>query len=497
MTEAAGPLAVVATALVFAPLILALLLFVLPARWQLGRLAPLLAVLLALALLGALGVLSADLLAGGAHRLALGARAAPLGIELAVDGLSLAMLWMSALVALAVNLWAADWLRDPANQSQAAFRVIWPILWSGLNALFLSADLFNVYVTLEIVTLGAVALVVLTRGHAALHAAIRYLLFALAGSILYLLGVALAYGASGVLAFALLPAALPPSPSASTALLVITAGLAMKAAMFPVHGWLPPAHAAAPSPASAVLSALVAKAGAYLILRLWLGPFGAHWSDTLAQAMAAIGAAGIVYGSVQALRQTQIKRVIAYSTIAQLGYLPLLLPLASIAAWQGVLYHALNHGLAKAAMFLAAGNLVHALGDDRIQAIRTPDRHAALNLAAIAIAGVSLAGLPPSGGFIAKWWLLEAAFAQGQWWWAIVILAGALLAAAYIVRLLRPALSSEAFADSAPPGTAHAPIGALRAWAPFALAALTIVLGFCGNALAPLLVLGLPARIGG
>jgi len=485
MGDGAATLAVAATALVFGPLLVALIVFVVP--WPALR--ERLALLVSIALLGALGTLSSELMTGGAARLALGARAAPLGIELALDGLSLAMLWMTALVALAVNAWAADWLRGAANASQRGFGVIWPVLWSALNALFLAADLFNVYVTLEIVTLAAVALVVLTRGRAALQAAMRYLVFALAGSILYLLGVALVYAASGVLTFALLPAALPPSPAASLALLVITAGLAMKAALFPVHGWLPAAHAAAPSPASAVLSALVVKAGAYLILRLWLGPFDALWSQALAQGMGAVGAAGIVYGSVQALRQQHIKRVIAYSTVAQLGYLPLLLPLASIAAWQGTVYHALNHGLAKAALFLAAGNLLHMHGDGRVHALRIADRQGALNVAAIAIAGVSLAGLPPSGGFVAKWWLLEAAFATGQWWWAIVIVAGGLLAAAYMVRLLHPALGHGApHADA----TAHASAGALMLWAPFALAMLTLVLGSCGNWLAPYIAIGAP-----
>jgi multicomponent Na+:H+ antiporter subunit D len=484
--------AAVCAALVFGPLLAALFAWLVPQR----RLHDGVAVGLATGLLAALGWLTDVLLVRGPARIALGGHAAPVGIELAVDGLTLVMLWLTGIVALAVNLHATAWARgSTGGHLGTTFRSLWLLLWSGLNALFLSADLFNLYVTLEIATLAAVPLVVLSRGAEAVAAAARYLYFALAGSILFLLGVALVYAETGLLGLAALREAQWSGPGALAALAAMTLGLAIKAALFPVHGWLPRAHASAPSEASAVLSALVAKAGVYLVLRLWLGPFEGHYGSALAQGLAAVGAAGILYGSLQALIQPRLKLVVAYSTIAQLGYLLLALPLASLLAWQGVLYHALAHGLAKAALFLAAGNLIRVVGNDHLELLAGGDRRLALNLAAIGLAGVSLAGLPPSGGFIAKWWLLSAALDGGQWWWALVIALGGLLSAAYVFRVLRYGLLSP---DPRSGGALHHSEGRLPGimlWSPLALAIGAIALGFAGAALAPMLAIGVPEGI--
>ncbi len=485
MTEPAVLFAWCATLLIFVPLLAALAVYLVPGR----RFGGALCLLVALGLFVPLVLASHALADAGALHFAFGGHTAPLGIELFADGLALAMLWLTNVLLLAVHCYTNSWLRQAPAFRATEFRALVLLLWSGLNGLFLSADLFNLYVMLEIVTLTAVPLVVFSRGPVALAAAMRYLLFALAGSIFYLLGVALIYAETGLLALRTLSPEALMGPAAVTALAVMTAGLAMKAALFPVHAWLPKAHAVAPSPASALLSALVAKAGAYLLVRLWLGPFATIDSAILLQGLAAVGVAGILYGSLQALRQSRLKGVVAYSTVAQLGYFLLLLPLASLVAWQGVIYHALTHGLAKTAMFLAAGNLIRQAGSDQLDRLAGADRFLGGSLMAIALAGVSLAGLPPTGGFIGKWWLVAASLEAGQWWWALSIGAGGLLAAGYVFRVLRHAMQEPSEPTPVPD---HERVTPTMIWVPVALALASIGLGFTGDLLAPWLAIGAP-----
>lgn len=482
-----------ATLLVFAPLLAGLLVYLLPGR----RREAWVATATALGLLLPLAAVSVAALEAGPLTFAFGGHRAPLGIELAIDGLALAMLWLTAIIMLAVTCYTTSWLRDAPGFRATEFRVLVFLLWSGLNGLFLSADLFNLYVMLEIVTLTAVPLVVFSHGAAAIRAAMQYLVFALAGSIFYLLGVALIYAETGLLAISALGSAQLDGPGATVALAAMTTGLAMKAALFPVHAWLPTAHAVAPSPASALLSALVAKAAVYLLVRLWLGPFAGLGSTAVLQGLGAIGMAGMVYASLQALRQPKLKGVVAYSTVAQLGYFLLLLPLASLVAWQGVLYHGLVHGLAKTALFLAAGNLIRAAGSDRLDRLAGADRFLGGSLMAIALAGVSLAGLPPSGGFIGKWWLIQASLEADQWWWVIGIVVGGLLAAAYVFRVLRYGMIDPADASAGKPAETPGNVRPGMIWPPILLAVAAIVLGFTGDLLQPLLAIGGPGTIPG
>lgn len=480
--------AAVFTLLVFGPILAALLIFL----WPRARVADSLAILFGVVQLLFLVPLGGLLLERGPQLLALGGNALPLGIPLYLDGLALGMLWLTGLVGLAISIYASGWLRALEHRSGMEYRVVSLLLWSGLNALFLSGDLFNLYVTLEITALASVALVALSRGARPLAAAVRYLYFALIGSIFFLLGVALVYAETGLLALPELARLDDRGPGRLVALAAITAGLAMKAALFPVHAWLPAAHSAAPAPASALLSALVAKASAYLILRLWSGALNGIWTPELAQVLGAMGAAGIVFGSVQALRQNRLKPVIAYSTVAQLGYLLLLMPLASLLAWQGILYHALVHGLAKAALFLAAGNLILGIGHDRLSGLAGCDRVLSKNILAIAIAGVSIAGLPPTGGFVAKWWLINAALDQGQWWWALLIGGGGFLAALYLFRVLSFAMLQPHPESSEPVQVARRNLDRAMLWPPMLLAFAALALGFAGELLAPFLAVGYP-----
>lgn len=376
----------------------------------------------------------------------LGGWDAPLGIELRVDGLAVTFVLLTAVVASACG-WHAGVYIDP---DKAWHRYFWPLfwfLWSGLNAVWLGGDLFNLYVGLELISLSAVGLVALGGKAAALRASLRYLLAALLGSLAYLLGVALLYGQFGSLSIAGVATLLAdnPAPAGSgLALALMVTGLALKTALFPLHQWLPPAHGIAKSPVSALLSALVVKASFYIAARLWL-EFGATiGSFAAAQLVGLLGSAAVVWGSWLALRQQQLKQVVAYSSVAQIGYLFLLFPLTysvseavSLQAQQGITLQVISHGLAKAAMFLAAGNLILSVGSGRIEALAGVSRFLPFSLFSFGLAGVSLMSLPPTGGFTAKWLLLQASLGSGQWWWVAVLLAGGLLSAAYVFRIYR------------------------------------------------------------
>lgn len=434
---------------------------------------------LAIAGLAAQFALAVDLArkvaAGGVSAHVVGGWGAPLGIDLAADGLSAAMLLLTQGVALPLAIHARAYFKagDPAGVW------FWPLLGfllAGLNALFVSADLFNLYVTLEMVGLAAVGLVAAGGGTQQVAAALRYLFATLLGSGAYLLGVALLYGAYGTVSSAtLLPLVTAEAPRLVwiAAGLMVT-GLLLKTALFPFHFWLPPAHGGAPAPVSALLSALVVKASFYLILRLWLGPLQALL-PSFAWLLALLGAAAIFWGSWQAIRAVKVKRLIAYSTVAQLGYLFLIFPLLPApGALQAGVMQVFAHGLAKAGMFAAAGVMIKATGQDTVAGLAGAVERLPVTFFAFGLAGMTLMGLPPSSGFLAKWQIIDAALAQGHWVIAVVALAGGLLAAVYVFRVLR-----QAFLQAPVPDTATAVPRTLE-WTAFALAAASVLLGLRG-----------------
>ncbi|MCG6864949.1 MAG: oxidoreductase [Thiogranum sp.] len=381
----------------------------------------------------------------------IGGWTAGLGIALRADGLSALLLMMNALVMLAASVYASAYFSKTAER--ARFWPLWLLLWTALNALLLSGDLFNLYVTLELLGLSAVALASLGNKTAAVQAALRYLLVGLLGSMLFLAGVSLIYAGYGTLDMASLAHVAQAGPIVWPALALMTVGLLLKTALFPLHFWLPPAHASAPAPVSAVLSALVVKASFYLVLRLWLDVFAEAVTPAAASLLGVLGAGAVLWGSWRALRAERLKLLAAYSTVAQLGYLFLFFPLlqalppgsARDLAVGGLIILALTHGFAKAGLFLAIGIIQQRSGHDTIRELDGTAQRLPATTFAIALGGVALIGLPPSGTFLGKWHLLVAAFTTGQWWWVVVAVIGSLLAAAYIFRVLGHAFGHRAY----------------------------------------------------
>jgi multicomponent Na+:H+ antiporter subunit D len=409
----------------------------------------------------------------------------PLGLALRADGLSVVMMAVTAAVVCAVGVFArADFSTAPGEVEARAPFAFWILLlavWGALNTVFLGGDLFTLYVALELLTFAAVPLVCLEGRAETLQAALRYLIFALLGSVFYLVGTALLYGTYGTLDVALLSNRVDAQPATLVAAALMTVGLLAKTALFPLHLWLPPAHSGAPAAGSAILSALVVKGSFFIVVRLWFDVMPAVASQAGAQLLAALGAAAIFVASVVALRQKRLKLLIAYSTLAQIGYVFLMFPLAfgpasaRIAhggALTGGLLQAISHATAKAAMFMSAGMIYAALGHDRITGLGGIARMLPISVLAFALGGLALVGVPPSGAYLAKQLLLEAAGETQQWWWVIVIQAGGIFTSGYLVLVLAHALAP---ADEPAP----TPVRAARAGeaAALILALLSLLLG--------------------
>ncbi|WP_018168617.1 complex I subunit 5 family protein [Thioalkalivibrio sp. ALMg9] len=415
-----------------------------------------------------------------ATRVALGGWEAPLGLMLHLDGLSMTLLVLTAVVGLATSLYSLGYVHDRIERRQ--FWPLWLWLWAGLNMLFLSGDAFNLYITLEVVSLSAVALVAFTGTAAAVSGAVRYLLVNILGSLSFLMGVVLLFGEHGVLDLLLLETRTEAGPTERMAAVLMTAGLMLKAALFPLHVWLAPAHGSAPAPVSAVLSGLVVTGSFYLILRLWMGVFAPLATPAFGILVGMLGVAALVWGSLQALRAGRLKSIVAYSTVAQFGYLLVAFPLMLVdpGAWRVVVFFAVVHALAKASVFLAAGTLQHAAGHDRLADLGDVLRARPRTVFALGLAGVSLMGLPFTGGFIAKYLLLEAGLGTvlagsviGVLW-VLAIAGGGLLAAAYILRMVAPAFH-RGHEDA---GEAVSP---WMDWVPLGLATVAALAGLAGT----------------
>ena len=423
-------------------------------------------------------ILAGQLLRFGPARYQVGEWAAPLGITLCTDGPSLLMLAMTAVTGFGITVYAWGYFSARRVAQACYFWPLWMMLWAALNGLFLSGDFFNLYVTLELVGVSAAALAALSGSPASQVAAFRYLLVSLLGSLSYLLGVVLLYKMYAVLDLELVRMAVTPQPGVWAALALMTVGLLLKTALFPLHFWLPPAHANAMAPVSAILSSLVVKGSFYLLFRFWFDIFQPIVSFPALGVLGWLGAAAVLWGGVQAMRQQRLKLLIAYSTVAQLGYLfiafPLALDVADHQVWSAVLFMAMAHACAKAAMFMAAGTISLHLGHDRINDMVGIRAALPVTVFAYAVAGVNLMGLPPSGGFMAKWLLLNASLTTARWWWGLVIVSGSLLAAAYVYRVVsRLFVIPEGWHGN----DRSRPISGLLEWPALALALMSLLLG--------------------
>lgn len=320
------------------------------------------------------------------------------------------------------------------------FSMLYFLLVAGMSGLTLTGDAFNFYVFLELTSLSSYGLVALERDRQAVTAALKYMLFGVVSGLLVLAAVLFLYRASGTLNLAALATAFPglPGRTKALALALLLTGLGLKVAIVPLHFWLPDAHAGAPTPVSALLSGPLVLTWLASLLRFCFSLFGVaalHETGT-ADLLVYAGCLSIIVGHSLALAQSDLKRLLAYSTVAHLGYVAVGAGLCTPGGVGAGLFHAANHVVMKAGAFLLAGLLIARAGTRRIDELRGMGRRCPWTCALFTVAALALIGLPPANGFFSKLLIAAAAVEGGRIDLATIVSLGAVLSALYFVRLL-------------------------------------------------------------
>jgi multicomponent Na+:H+ antiporter subunit D len=365
----------------------------------------------------------------------------PVGIEYVLDPLSAYLAVIVSGIGLMVMIYPVEAAFDLRPRRGVPLYPLALLLLTGLMGVVLSGDLFHLFVFLEIYAIATYALVSL-GGDRGVFASLRYLLLGTVGSGLYLLGVGFLYFTTGTLNMADMATQLPAladSPTTLGAMALIVIGLALKMALFPLHVWLPDAHSYSPPGVAALLAAVQVKAGAYGLIRILFDVFGPAFTGgtglPVSAALTWFGLAGIVVGSVLAIQQTDIKRMLAYSTVAQLGYIGLGIGLANPLALIGALLHVLNHAVMKSGLFLVAGGIIQRTGLKSIPRFAGLGKRMPLTMAGFVFLALSMVGIPPTAGFFSKFYLVWGGVQEGNWVVAVVVVSSSLLTATYFLRL--------------------------------------------------------------
>jgi multicomponent Na+:H+ antiporter subunit D len=376
----------------------------------------------------------------------LGGWEAPWGIEYRVDMLNAPLLVLISAISAVALLAARTSIENEIPENRHTFFYIaWLLCMAGLLGITATGDAFNVFVFLEISSLATYTLIALGKDRRALWASFQYLVAGTIGATFILIGIGLMYVMTGTLNMADLAQRLPEVENTNTvftAFAFMIVGLCMKLALFPLHLWLPNAYAFAPSIVTTFLAATATKVAVYVMIRFIFDVFGFEFSFThfpLQEVLLTLGIAGIFVASVVAIYQDNLKRMLAYSSVAQVGYIILGISFASQTGIMATLLHMLNHGLMKAALFLTLAAVVYRMGIAQLSQMHGIASRMPLTMAAFLIGGLSLIGVPLTVGFISKWYLVSAALENGLWAVAAAILLGSLLSVVYIWRVIEVA----------------------------------------------------------
>ena len=373
----------------------------------------------------------------------LGGWAAPVGIVYRVDALTGLMLMLVSGVGAISLIYAKKSVEDEIPEDRHhLFYAALLLCMTGLLGICITGDLFNVFVFLEISSLSAYTLIAMGRSPRALIASYRYLVMGTIGGTFILLGIGMLYMMTGTLNMADLAQRIPSVSQTTTvraAFAFMTVGSLIKLAMFPLHFWLPNAYTYAPSVVSVFLSATATKVSFYVLVRLIFTIFGISMlSQTMEMesALLVLSLIAIVGGSFVAIFQSNVKRLLAYSSLAQIGYFVLGLSLHNATALTGSLIHLFNHALMKGGLFMVVGCAVYRLGDARLDDLAGLGRRMPLTALAFVVGGLGMIGVPLTAGFVSKWYLILGALEADMWWVAAVVLVASLLAVVYIWRVV-------------------------------------------------------------
>ena len=371
----------------------------------------------------------------------------PWGIEYVVDPLGGIMAVLISFVALVVAIYADTQRRQLPATRVGVFDSLYMLLVAGLLGIVVTGDLFNLYVFLEISSLSAYGLLS-TGGTRAVVATFRYLLLGTIAASFYLLGVGYLYALTGTLNMADLTTRLPAIVETApfgVAVVLIVLGLAIKMAVFPLHAWQPDAYAYAPPAVTGFIAAVMAKVSAYALVRILffvLQLEGAAGDVT--RIIGWVAVVGALVGSAMAVAQTDVRRMLAYSSVSQMGYILMGVSLMNQAALTGALLLVVNHAIMKGCLFLAMGAVVWRTRSVTVEGMAGISRRLPWTMAAFTVAAISMIGFPPTAGFFSKWYLLQGAVEEKAWVFVVAIVGSSLLGAFYFFRVIERAYVSEA-----------------------------------------------------
>ncbi|MCC5955586.1 MAG: monovalent cation/H+ antiporter subunit D family protein [Natronohydrobacter sp.] len=407
-----------------------------------------------------------------------------LEFKLQADPLAILFIALSAVLWLITTVYSVGYLEHGPHR--ARFFGFFSLCVAATVGIAMSGNLFTFLLFYELLTLATYPLVIHCGNAEALRAGRTYLIYTLAGGLVLLLGTLGLWVLAGTTDFVpggVLTDAAAQNPLAAQLLFVVLIGaLGVKAALFPLHAWLPIAMVA-PAPVSALLHAVaVVKAGAFGIMRVVYEVFGIETAQALGMTapLAALAGVTIIYGSLKAITQDDIKKRLAYSTVSQVSYITLGVALASPIAAVGALAHLIHQGLMKITMFMAAGNLAEGLGVKKVSQMDGVGRAMPGTMLAFSLAALGMIGLPPLAGFVSKWYLAQGGLEAGQGWVIALLLGSSLLNAVYFLPMLHRAWFRDGAADAGAP--ARPRIGWMLAAPPVTTAVLVLVAGGFANA---------------
>ena len=420
------------------------------AAWGLTTLASWASLAIALALLE-------QVTSAGVVSYAIGDWVPPIGIEYRVDVVNAWVLVIVSTIGALVSPYAlASVEREIEARRIPLFYAAYLLCLSGLLGIAITGDVFNVFVFLEISSLSAYALISLGQDRRALTSAFRYLVMGSVGATFIVIGIGLLYSMTGSLNMADLAQLLPgvwESRAVRVAYGFLAVGFCLKLALFPLHLWLPNAYTYAPSPVTAFMASTATKVAVYMLLRFFLTVFGWQFSFEqmeLDRVLLPLALVAIVSMSLVAIFQVNVKRLLAYSSVAQIGYMILGLSFATATGLTATLLHLFNHALMKGALFMAMGCVMYRIGSVQIGAMAGLGRRMPVTMAAFVVGGLSLVGVPLTVGFVSKWYLILAALERGWWPVAVLVLLTSLLALAYVWRVVEVAYFREHQGDERP-----------------------------------------------
>jgi len=362
-----------------------------------------------------------------------------------------------ALVGLLVSIYALDYIKEGATEK---YHMLYLLLLTGATGVVLTGDIFNLFVFFEILCISSYALVAYLRDKAGIESAVKYLIQGAVGSSLLLIGIGLLYGQFGTLNMADIARNIKSVSSISVfvPMVLIITGFGVESAIFPLNAWLPDAHSSAPSSISAILSGIAIEVGLYAVSRVVFTIFGA---SGILPFLALLGILTLLVGEMCALSQNNIKRMLAYSSIGQIGLILFALAIATSYGVTGGLFQLISHTLSKALLFLAAGYMIYRAGSPDISALEGIGKKMPLTCLAFTIGAFSLVGLPPFVGFPSKFLIVRAALATGEAIFTVLIglaLLGTVIEGAYFFRVVQVLYFKGGKVN---PGKKEAPVTAL------------------------------------